>query len=116
MPDIPDKRGLELPYCFSAVAVGIFYNPAVVWNSFAFTSLRLALLTLCLFASDCRSYSHALEPRAETRRNDLLKRGSLSVLKLPEYGSVFWKQSKTGGVRVWLWQTTVRDYEPLHRH
>ena len=31
-----------------------------------------------------------------------------------EYGPVFRKQSRTGGVEVWLWRTTVCDCEPLH--
>ena len=45
-----------------------------------------------------------------------LSYGSLSRLKLRNMIQYSGTSPRLGGVRVWLWQAMVRDYEPLHRH
>ena len=57
-----------------------------------FSSLRLALLTRRLFASDCLSYAHG---RGVSRRADPLKLRLFVQTKTPEYDSVFRKPSKS---------------------
>ena len=54
--------------------------------------------------------------RVDTRQDDLHKTRLFVCFKIPEYGLVFRKKSPTGWWQVWLWQATVRDYEPLYQH
>ena len=53
---------------------------------------------------------------AAASRDELIFKAAVNCLcSTPECDSLFRKQSKAGGVEVWLWYSTERDFEPLQQ-